>query len=157
MLPGDGQNKETDDAVYFYTPNFYSLDNFSAHSIHIWGKIFPTAEHAYQWKKFASSAPEISQQILEAGSPNAAKNISITNKEKRSPTWNTDKVTVMEEIVKAKYTQHADVQKVLLRTEARQIFENSPTDDFWGVGPVGNGQNILGVLWMRIRDQISES
>lgn len=46
-------NKETDSAVYFFTPAFHPLDNFSAHVINIWGKEFPTAEHAFQWKKFS--------------------------------------------------------------------------------------------------------
>jgi len=42
----DGLNKETNDAVYFFTTAFHPLDNFSAHVVSIWDKEFPTAEHA---------------------------------------------------------------------------------------------------------------
>ena|SRR3989344_5805739 len=152
-IPGDGQNKETESAVYFYTPNFYSLDNFSAHAVRIWDRVFPTAEHAYQWKKFSSSQPDVAQKIFEAVSPNEAKNISIAHKDSQSSTWDEEKVAAMEEIVKAKYEQHADVRKVLGRTGERNIFENSPIDTFWGIGPEGAGQNMLGKLWMKIRDE----
>ena len=62
-----------------------------------------------------------------------------------------------EEIVKAKYEQHADVRKVLGRTGTRQIFENSPVDDFWGLGPNGDGGNALGKLWMKIRIRFQSS
>ncbi|OGG59721.1 hypothetical protein A2765_03990 [Candidatus Kaiserbacteria bacterium RIFCSPHIGHO2_01_FULL_56_24] len=150
-------NRETEDAVYFYTPNFYSLDSFSAHTVRIWDKMFATAEHAYQWKKFASSEPDIAQKIFEAQSPNEAKNISIAHRESRLPNWDDEKVSVMEEIVKAKYEQHADVRKVLGRTGTRQIFENSPVDDFWGLGPNGDGGNALGKLWMKIRIRFQSS
>ena len=152
-IPGDGQNKETEDAIYFYTPNFYSLDSFSAHTVRIWGRIFPTAEHAYQWKKFADSDLDIAEKIFESPSPNEAKNISIAHKDSRSPAWDDKKVSIMEEIVRAKYDQHADVRKVLGRTGTRHIFENSPTDDFWGIGPNGEGGNALGKLWMKVRDE----
>src|SRR3989344_3661635 len=80
-------NRETEDVVYFYTPNFYSLDSFSAHTVRIWDKMFATAEHAYQWKKIASSEPDIAQKIFEAESPNEAKNISIAHREPRLPNW----------------------------------------------------------------------
>ena len=153
MPPGDGQNKETDEAVYFYTPNFYSLDNFSAHRINIWNETFQTSEHAYQWKKFEESAPEIARQVFDAPSPNEAKNISMAHMDSRSATWDVEKVAVMEEVLRAKYVQHADVRKVLGRTRDRTIFENSPTDDFWGVGLEGSGKNMLGKLWMKIRDE----
>ncbi len=51
-------NIETDAEILFYTPYYHVFDNFSAHAVEIWGKLFPTSEHAYQWKKFEESAPE---------------------------------------------------------------------------------------------------
>ncbi len=148
----EGLNRETSEAVYFFTPVFYPLDNFSAHSVHIWGVTFPTAEHAYQWKKFNFYYPEIAKNILAAKSPDAAKKISDQNESKVYSGWHTEKVGFMEQILKAKAAQHEDVREVLVRTGNRTIVENSPEDGFWGAVPDSKGENMVGKLWMKIRD-----
>jgi N-glycosidase YbiA len=148
----EGLNRETDSAVYYFTPAYYPLDSFSAHTVHIWGKTFPTAEHAFQWKKFSVVRPAIAEQVLRAKSPHAVKEISDAHKTDAPTNWNEVKVTFMEEIYRAKYEQHIDVQEVLKKTGNKQIIDNSPVDNFWGTGPHGNGENMLGKIWMKIRD-----
>ncbi len=61
----------------------------------------------------------------------------------------------MEEILHAKAEQHEDVCEILKKTGVRTIVENSPIDDFWGCGSDGKGKNIVGSLWMKIRDELS--
>jgi hypothetical protein len=39
---GNDFNKETEDAIHFYTPIFYAFDNFSPYTVEIWGKKFQT-------------------------------------------------------------------------------------------------------------------
>ncbi|MBS4036393.1 MAG: NADAR family protein [Ignavibacterium sp.] len=155
MYPDSSQdlNKETDEAIYFFTPAFHVFDSFSAHRINIWGLTFPTAEHAYHWKKFYISAPDLAQKILLVGSPEAVKQISIKYKDKVSANWHEIKVSVMEEIFRAKAEQHEDVRERLKKTGKKQIIENSPVDSFWGIGPKEDGQNIVGKIWMKIRDE----
>lgn len=149
-----GLNRETDDAVYFFTPSFHTLDNFSAHQVNIWGIKFSTAEHAYQYKKFSINHPEISQQILLASSPEAAKKVSDANKQYQPETWKDEKVVVMEEILRTKVQQHEDVREALKRSGKRTIIENSPFDGFWGSGPNGDGKNMVGKIWMEIRGSL---
>lgn len=146
-------NRETEDAIYFYTPAFYALDNFSAHAVKIWGIDFPTSEHAYQWKKYSVSCPELAEQILEAGSAHDVKVLSDQNKDKMPSLWHKEKVAVMEEILRAKAAQHEDVRKKLVKSGKRMIIENSPTDSFWGIGPDGKGENMVGKIWMKIREE----
>lgn len=148
----EGLNKETKTAVYFFTPAFYPLDNFSAHTVIIWDRAFPTVEHAFHWKKFFSVAPEIAAEILTANSPHLAKKIADANKTKTPADWRSVRVEVMEQILKAKTEQHEDVRDALKRTGKRAIIENSPVDDFWGIGPNGIGENIVGKIWMKIRE-----
>lgn len=154
MIPtsSEGLNKETSDAVYFYTPAFDALNNFSAHQVDLWGKRFPTAEHAFQWRKYSEVSPTIAEQIFSAGCPEEAQQIAHRHKPEQPKDWHERKVAVMEEILRAKLTQHETVCDALKRSGARKIVENSPVDDFWGCGPVGNGENMMGVLWMKIRD-----
>ena len=60
----------------------------------------------------------------------------------------------MEEIFRAKVLQNEDVKERLLKTGQRKIIENSPVDSFWGIGPKGDGQNMVGKIWMKIRDEL---
>jgi len=105
-VSSEGLNRETEDIVYFFTTAFHPLDNFSAHSINIWGKDFSTVEHAFQWKKFSKHNSDIASLMLKARSPHMVKEISDANNEKQSETWKDEKVSVMEEILSAKMNQH---------------------------------------------------
>lgn len=149
----EGLNKETEDGVYFFTPAFYALDNYSPHTITLWGHTFLTAEHAYQWKKFSSIQSKVADQILAAQSPEAAKRISEANK-KDLGNWEKERVDAMRTILETKVSQHEDVREVLVKTGARIIAENSPVDSFWGLGPNGDGENTVGKLWMEIRNRL---
>ncbi len=150
----EGVNYQTDEAVYFFTAAFYPLDTYSAHQIFLWSRQFPTAEHAYQWRKFSKSAPAVAEQILNAPSPHAAGIISAANKSKASPSWHEEKIAAMREIFTAKAQQHEDVREALQKTGNRLLVENSPVDTFWGAGPTGQGLNHIGKIWMNIRDNL---
>ena len=95
----EGLNKETEGAIYFYTPAFDAMNNFSAHTIGIWGKHFPTAEHAFQWKKYSEVRPDLAQEILAAGCPEEAQRIAHAHKPEQSKNWHERKVKIMEEIL----------------------------------------------------------
>ena len=147
-----GLNKETKGAIYFYTPAFDALNNFSAHHIEMWGRQFPTAEYAYQWRKYSKTKPDIAKKIFAAGSPEEAQKIAHAHKKFMPKDWHEKKVAVMEEILRAKCAEHETVRDALKRTGKRKIIENSPIDVFWSCGPAGDGRNMMGALWMKIRD-----
>ena len=148
-------NYVTEDAVYFYTPRYYAFDNFSAFTIELWGQVFATGEHAYQWKKYSKSNPYLAEQILRAPSAYATKKLSDANKDSVDPAWQGEKLSCMEEIIRAKINQHEKVKSLLLETEDKRIIENSPTDNFWGIGANGSGENRLGKIWMKLRDELT--
>lgn len=146
-------NYETEDTVYFFSGAFDPLNNFSAHTVKIWGKTFFTVEHAFHWKKFETTEPELAQKIMEAGSPWLAKKLSRTSDNKRND-WEDVRVSIMLEIVSAKAEQHQDMREVLLATGKKTIVENSPVDGFWGCGEDGKGENQMGKVLMRVREDI---
>jgi ribA/ribD-fused uncharacterized protein len=154
QFPENDFNKETETAIYFYTPAYYALDNFSAHVVEIWGKKFQTSEHAYQWKKFENVLPDVAEAIFNATSPGAVKKISDAHKADVPEEFRMKKIEMMEEILRAKVDQHEKVRKILKESGTKTIVENSPTDNFWGIGPDGTGENALGKLWMKIRDSL---
>jgi ribA/ribD-fused uncharacterized protein len=153
-FPGNELNKESEDAVYFFTPDYYILDNFFASIVEIYGMRFQTSEHAYQWKKYSESAPEVAEEIFNATNPSQVKKIADANKAKAPHDFKERKVEIMEEILRAKLAQHEKVRRVLIESRDRRIAENSPTDDFWGLGPNKDGKNMLGRLWMKIREEL---
>ncbi len=60
----------------------------------------------------------------------------------------------MRSILLAKAKRHEYVCRKLMETGDRQIIEKSWRDDYWGWGPNRDGQNMLGRLWMEIRDEL---
>jgi predicted NAD-dependent protein-ADP-ribosyltransferase YbiA (DUF1768 family) len=60
----------------------------------------------------------------------------------------------MTEIIRAKYEQHPLVQETLRKSGRRTIVETNATDAFWGWGPDTKGENMLGKIWMKLRDEI---
>ncbi len=64
---------------------------------------------------------------------------------------------VMKDILRAKVEQHEYVRRKLLETGDRELIEDSWRDDYWGWGPNKDGKNMLGRLWMEIRDEIRHS
>lgn len=70
--------------------------------------------------------------------------------------WNTRKLGVMKTALMEKFTQNENLKKMLLGTGNAYIVENSPRDDYWGVGKDGNGKNMLGTLLMEVRSDIKK-
>ena len=62
----------------------------------------------------------------------------------------------MKEILKSKIEQHPYVLKKLIQSGNREIIEDSWRDSFWGWGKNKDGQNILGKLWMELREEYSK-
>lgn len=138
--------------IYFYNQWYDVLNNFSANAVEIDGVLYPTSEHAYQAMKYTD--PEGKELIRRAPSSLLAKVVAKTYQAARRSDWNTVKLDVMESILRIKLAQHEEVREALIRSGSEEIGEDSPTDDFWGIGANGNGQNHLGKLWMKIRDEI---
>ena len=61
----------------------------------------------------------------------------------------------MLEGLRAKFSQHKDLKKLLLRTGTRKIvFQDSIAGSYWGKGSDGMGTNKLGQLLMRTRVEL---
>lgn len=70
--------------------------------------------------------------------------------------WNEIKDEVMYFVVKTKLEQYPDIKKLLLSTTGI-IREASPTDLYWGIGKNNNGKNMLGKIYMKLRDEYKKS
>ena len=145
-------NSSDEENILFYEGKYYELSNFSSHSVEIYGKIFQTCEHAYQASKFGDK--KIRDEVLLARSSFMAKTISLKHKGFVRKDWYDIRLSVMENILREKVSQHYDVFESLINTGEKTIHENSPTDLFWGCGTDLSGESHLGKIWMKIREDI---
>lgn len=140
--------------IHFFTGEWGGLSNFAAYQIDIWEQSFSTSEHAYQWRKFKDSAPEVAEMVMKATSAVEAKKIADKYHLQADPQWDDLKAGVMREITLIKASKYPDIQKKLRRSGNRRIVEANPKDAFWGMGEDGKGLNMMGKIWEEMREKL---
>jgi ribA/ribD-fused uncharacterized protein len=143
------------------TINFYStgddfgcFSNFAAYPIRLAGDTWPTTEHYFQAQKFPDD-PEHQAAIRKTASPMIAARMGRDRKKKLRRDWESVKVSVMADALRAKFTQHPELRDILLGTGDAKLVEHTTNDDYWGDGGDGSGRNMLGTLLMRVREELS--
>lgn len=141
--------------VRFYKANgtYGFLSNLYKCPVLLCGREFQTAEHAYQFGKFADQAA--AEWTMQAPSAHLVAIVAhglfawdIVEG------WASIKVDRMRQVLLAKFSQHEDLKKHLLDTGDAHLVEDSKTDAFWGIGKKENGKNMLGKLLMEVRQQL---
>jgi ribA/ribD-fused uncharacterized protein len=128
------------------------FSNFAPFSVDLDGAWWPTVENYYQAQKFAD--PELRKKIRKAEKPIIAKNLADKNKAAMRADWDAVKDEVMYRAVRCKFASHPELKAMLLATDDEEIIEAVPTDTYWGVGRDGTGQNKLGKIIARVRDEL---
>lgn len=137
--------------INFLETRFNDLSPFSAHEVEIDGVVYKTAEHAYQTLRVVENERA---SVMTARSPMDAWRQGQRCKEAGKLVSDFDKDSLMEKIFRAKLAQHEDIREVLLATKNRQLLKVYEADSYWGTGSDGNGQNKMGILWMKLRDEL---
>ena len=150
-------SEKMDEVIGFYTREFYPLDNFSSFKVEWNGYLYSSLEEAYQAASFMGSDEELVEKVKKSHSADEAQRIAYENRDKQRKDWNEVKVSIMEELLRLKIKQNKKKKKKLLQTKDYLIVEDSPKDSFWGWGPDRNGNNQLGKLWMKLRDEFKNS
>ena len=146
-------------APYNEFTNFYPNAPFTCNSI-----TYKTAEHYFQAHKFAKRSPTLFAKIINAPSAKVAFDIANETANKQFIDGNWHKIIstepykeeVMYDALKLKFA-NPTLRDLLLSTKGYLLIEDSPYDEYWGVGKNGDGKNRLGLLLMRLRDQILSS
>jgi ribA/ribD-fused uncharacterized protein len=147
------------DEIRFYRANerpYGAFSNLYKSPIEFEGKTYPTAEHAYQAGKAAK--PAVRDWILSAPTPAlaamAAHGLYVWDV---VPDWANIKFARMRKVLRAKFSQHADLAKLLIETGDRRLVEagtvNNAVNRLWGE-VAGSGQNMLGVMLMELRKDL---
>ena len=123
------------------------LSNFFPAPVTYRGLTYKNNEAAFQAQKDLSRLKEFTQL-----DPSAAKRLG--RRVRLRSDWEEVKLDIMEDIVRAKFTQNQDLAQKLLNTYPQQLVEgNNWNDTFWGVCR-GKGNNALGLILMVIRNEL---
>lgn len=138
-------------AIYFYSPlgKYGELSNFADFGFEYENLYYPTVEHFYQSQKFVDK--DYSELIRQAKTPKTASDLGKSRNKKINSVWDDIKNDIMFDGVKKKFDNHKILKELLLSTEDKLIIENSPYDNYWGIGRSGDGLNQLGTTLMRVR------
>lgn len=146
--------------IYFYKvcEPYGAFSNFSEHSIDLEGKTWPSTEHYYQAQKFVGTPFEsLCQKIHTSPTPAEAAALGRDPLHSVRSDWDEVKTRVMEKAVLQKFKTHSALRDLLLSTGDELIVEASQTDEYWGCGEDGQGQNHLGKILMHVRSQLRNS
>ena len=145
----------TDIKFYSHTSGKYiCFSNFYDSEITINSKLWPTTEHYFQANKFSKNLYR--EKIRTAKTPYEAKSLGRSREYKIDSLWDLNREDVMFDACYAKFTQHKDLQKILLDTGNATLIENSTNDYIWGCGKNGTGKNLLGKTLMKVRKTIRD-
>jgi ribA/ribD-fused uncharacterized protein len=147
--------------IRFYRANekpYGVFSNLYRRSVCLDGRTFETAEHAYQAPK--ARRPEVREWILAAPSPAllamAAHGLYQWD---IAADWSKIKFVRMRAVLRAKFTQHADLRELLLSTGTAKLVEAGNVDNavnrLWGEVN-GIGKNMLGTMLMELRESLRQ-
>lgn len=148
--------------IKFYRSNekpYGVFSNLYPSPVQFEGRLYPTAEHAYQAGK--ARKPEVRDWILSAPSPAlaamAAHGLYTWDV---TPNWAEIKFDRMRRVLRAKFEQHPELRETLIGTQRARLVEagtvNNAVNRLWGEVN-GVGQNMLGIMLMELRAEFSLS
>lgn len=142
--------------ILFYDPHDECgfLSNWYPAPVYLKEKIWPTPEHYYHAQKMAGT--EYEEICRLQNSPREAFEMSRRPDVPIREDWEDIRVKVMRKALFAKFQQHPELAERLLETGGAKLIEDSPVDDFWGIGEDGTGDNVSGKILMEIRERFKE-
>lgn len=136
-----------------FSGEYRYLSNFWPAEVTFEGHRYPSVEHAYQAAKSLDAAAR--SRIAALPTPSEAKRAGRALTYRSD--WDRVKLDVMEQCVRDKFKNNADLGAKLLATgEAELVEGNDWGDEFWGVCE-GRGANHLGKILMKIRAELRQA
>jgi ribA/ribD-fused uncharacterized protein len=133
-----------------FSGQYRFLSNFYFSEIEYDGIIYPTVEHAFQSQKTLDI--DLRKKISRIWNTGQAKKFG--RKVKLRKDWEDIKLKVMEDLVRLKFSTYQTLKRQLIKTGNAELIEsNNWFDYYWGVCN-GKGQNNLGKILMKVRDEI---
>ena len=125
--------------------NYDFLSNFYEHPVTVNGITYRNSEAAFQAQKCPARAKEFTG-LSGSEAKKLGRKVNIR------PNWDLGRLGVMEEVLRAKFSDEELKQKLIATGDQELVEGNCWGDRYWGVDKTG--ENNLGKLLMKIRDEI---
>ena len=137
--------------VMTFRGKYQFLSNMFAVDFEWDGRVYHSSEAAFQSAK--SLDPEVRDTFCGMTGVVAKRE---GKRVKLRGDWESVKVDIMEDIVRAKFSQNPELKQMLIETGDMELVEgNRWHDTFWGVdAQTGRGENNLGIILMKIRAEL---
>ncbi len=151
----DASQHDSPETIDTFRGEWDFLSNFYAVPIEMDGVTYPTTEHAFQAMKTREVAERY--MVRDAPTPGAAKQRG--KKVSLRENWDTERFAVMEQVLRAKFSDPVLRDKLLATGDRILIEGNFWRDTTWGMvrdKATGQwrGRNELGKLLMKLRDTL---
>jgi N-glycosidase YbiA len=135
-----------------FSGDYRFLSNFHPSRVTFKGMEYRTVEHAYQAAK--TNDISLRKKIANAATPGMAKYIG--RKLFLRDDWDAVKLSIMNDLVRQKFTAHPCLAAQLLATGDDALIEGNWWGDiYWGVCR-GRGENHLGKILMAVRAELNQ-
>ncbi len=150
------ENYLSNEVLDFYSTKdpYGEFSNFALFEIFVDGVWWKSSEHYYQAHKYIDE--ELIQWVRSADSPMEAALRGRSPEHPKRSDWSQVKDHVMEKAVRVKFANYLELQKLLLSTGHKRIFEHTKNDCYWGDCGDRSGKNKLGILLEKLRSELIE-
>ena len=159
-------NEEQNKVIAFLLPSTTNgyMSNWYPSPIKVFNNTFSSGEQAFMWAKADTfEDEEIKAQIMLTTDPKKLKALGRKIKNYDDALWSDVRVSIMRQVVEAKFAQNPELMQKLLSTGNAILVEANAFDNFWGCGLRASdaaikdpskwrGQNLLGQILMDVRD-----
>lgn len=142
--------EQTNPVINSFRGDYFFLSNFYPAETPFCDRIYPTSEHAFQAAKCPDRAR--TQDFVDLDKPGDAKKLGKAIEVRAD--WDKIKRNVMYRVLMAKFTFNGYLaQELVLTGNAPLVEGNNWGDTYWGVCN-NRGENQLGQILMRVRDEL---
>jgi hypothetical protein len=142
------------------------LSNWYISHFEVEGKVYSSAEqYLMEFKARLFQDSEIAAEIMKTDDLTIIKGLGKQVRNYKDPTWNVCRKLVMEQGLRAKFSQNTELRQTLLATGDTILAECSKRDKIWGIGldiddpkrfdmAYWDGESLLGRSLMKIRKEL---
>lgn len=142
--------------IFFFRPwevPYGVFSNFAPYGFWLDGSHWRTVEHYFQANRFEAGSAEY-DAIRDAATPEDTKRLARELRGRARRDFYALRDDIMLCAVREKIRANPELGGLLIGTGDAVLVENSPTDSYWGCGLDGSGQNRLGAILMRVREEL---
>ena len=113
-------------------------------------EVYPSLEHAYQAAKTddLDLRENIKSCLTVTDARSNGKNVILASD------WQTKKLEIMETLIRNKFNDNFDLKLKLVLTQNADLVQGNCRDTFWGQNKYNVGENHVGRLLEKIREEI---